>query len=97
MNEFGWFLLIALAALSVASMTIRGAVKHRGPPLVAYLVASVLCASCGASLAHAVDPSYTVLGALSGLAAVELGPAIATGVRRVIASVSARFGRGEDE
>ena len=84
MSDTGWFLVIALSALALASMTIRGVAAKRGRELVVYLAAMAFCAGGGALIAGAFDTGHCVLGAVVGVAAVEVGPAIGAAVRKVI-------------
>ena len=84
MSGFGWFLLIAFSAVALASMTILAVPKHRGSELVAYLVAIVLAALSGAGIAAVVDAGWFMVGAVAGVASIEVGPAIARGVKAII-------------
>ena len=84
MSDTGWFLYIALSALALASMTIRGVAAKRGRELVVYLVAMAFCAGGGALIAGAIDSNHTALGFIVGIAAVEVGPAIGAAIRKVI-------------
>jgi uncharacterized membrane protein len=92
MSDTGWFLLVALSALALASMTIRGVAQKRGRELVVYLVAMAFCAGGGALIAAAIDTGHCVLGAVCGVAAVEIGPAIGTAVRKVIRAKADKAG-----
>ena len=92
MSDTGWFLLVALSALALASMTIRGVAAKRGRELVVYLAAMAFCAGGGALIAGAIDTGHCVLGAVVGVAAVEVGPAIGAAIRKVIRSRGEKAG-----
>jgi hypothetical protein len=94
MTELAWLILIAVSALALASMTVRGVTRYRGPELVAYIVAVAMVAVLGAVIAAAVDDTHTVLGGVIGVGVVEVAPTIGTAVRGLI---RARAKRGEGE
>lgn len=91
MTETAYIIFIAVVALSLASMTVRGVVKYRGPELVVYLVAVVLCAVMGAVIAAAIDEDHVALGIACGVGLVEAAPTI-TGAFKKRAK---RLGDGE--
>lgn len=97
MNDAAWFLLIALSALALASMSVRSVLAHRGQALVVYVVTLVLAAGAGVGIAVAVDDSYAVLGGVIGVAAVEVGPTAAKVVGTVARKAAARFGKDKSE
>ena len=84
MSDGGWFLLVAFSALALASMAVRSIPKHRGAELGVYLLTIGLAAATGCGVAAAIDASWVVVGAVAGVAAVEVGPAIARAVRGII-------------
>ena len=94
MNETGWFVLVALSAIALASMTVRGVTRYRGVELAVYCLTMTLAAGAGCGVAAAWDSEYLVLGAVCGLAAVELGPLVArvavTTVRRLAGKLGAK-------
>lgn len=76
MTTIAWFFLIALCALSMASMSVQGWVVRTGEQRTAYIIALLVCATAGGLIAWDVSATmpYAVLGAIVGLAAIELGP-----------------------
>jgi hypothetical protein len=92
MSDTGWFLVIALSALALASMTIRGVAAKRGRELASYLAAMAFCGGGGALLAGAIDDGHMALGCIVGVAAVEIGPAIGTAIRKVIRAKADKAG-----
>lgn len=97
MTTFAWFLLIAICAVSLASMAVQGWVGLRGEKRTAFIGALVVCATGGAVIASEVsrEPGYIALGAVIGLGLVELGPHVLRGLAAIIRGVSGRIGRGE--
>ena len=84
MSETGWIVLVALAAIALASMTVRDVAKLRGRELHVYLVAAGLAAFLGGAIAVEIDGSYCGLGIAEGLACVELGPVVGQVARKII-------------
>jgi hypothetical protein len=87
MSDTGWFLVIALSALALASMTIRGVAAKRGRELASYLAAMAFCGGGGALLAGAIDSGHMALGCIVGVAAVEIGDAAAPALRAIIGAI----------
>lgn len=85
MSDVGWFLLVAFSAIALASMVVRAVPKHRGAELVAYLAAIVLAGLAGAGIAAAIDSAWVMVGAVAGVASIEVGPAIGRAVKARIA------------
>ena len=90
MTDTGWFLLIALAALSLATMAVRGVAELRGRDLYARGLALLFAGLAGGMIAASIDSGSIALGVVCGVACVELGPPVLTGVRRVITALSRR-------
>jgi hypothetical protein len=97
MNDAAWFLLIALSALALASMSVRSVLSHRGQALAVYVVTLVLAAGAGVGIAVAVDGSYAVLGGVIGVAAVEVGPTFAKVAGATIRRVAGKVGKDKSE
>lgn len=97
MNETGWFLLIALSALALASMAIRGVAKYRGVELVVYILAMTLAAGAGCGIGVALDSDYLVLGGVCGVACVEVGPAVARVTVATVKRLAGKLGAKDGE
>lgn len=97
MNETGWFLLIALSAIALASMAVRGVTKYRGAELAVYVLTMTLAACAGCGVAAAWDSEYLVLGAVCGLAAVELGPAVGRVAVATVKRLASKLGSKSDD
>lgn len=92
MSDTGWFLVIALSALALASMSVRGVVSMRGVELGVYVGVLVLCAGAGCGIAAAIDDTHVVLGGVVGVACVEVGPFVARLVRQVAGRLAKKVG-----
>jgi hypothetical protein len=92
MSDLGWVFVVALAALSLASMALRRLAEKSARHLTVYGGTLGVCALGGGLIAHAVDSSAWALGGVIGIASLELGPAVLTGARKVVAKVAGRFG-----
>lgn len=91
MTDGGWFALVALAALSLASMTIRGVTRYQGWPLAAYLCSIAFAGALGGGIALSVSAGYLALGVAIGIGAVELGPAVGAAVRKILRAKADRL------
>lgn len=91
MTETAYIIFIAVVALSLASMTVRGVIKYRGAELAVYLVAVALLGLMGAVIAAAIDGDHIALGIACGVGLVEAAPTI-TGAFKKRAK---RFGDSE--
>jgi O-antigen ligase len=72
MSDTGWLILVALAAIALASMTVRDVAKIRGRELYLYLAAAALAAVLGGAIAIEIDEAHCAVGIAAGLACVEL-------------------------
>lgn len=91
MTETAWIALVAVVALSLASMTVRGVTRYRGIELAAYLVSVVIVGGLGASIAGAIDESHVALGLAIGVGLVELGPTVSAAGRRWVRARAKRL------
>jgi len=97
MNDTGWFLLVALSALALASMAVRGVTRYRGVELGVYVVTMTLAAGAGCGVAAAWDAEYLVLGGVCGLACVEVGPAVARVTVATVKRLAGKLGTKSDD
>ena len=76
MSSLGWFLLIAFASISVASLALKRTLELRGTPLIKALFVLGVAATGMSVIAWQIDRDWWVVGAFCGTAAVEAGPAL---------------------
>ena len=84
MNELGWIVLVAVSAIALASMALRGVARLRGRELAVYGLTLGFAAWLGGVIAVEIDEAYAGLGLAVGLACVELGPTVGSVARKLI-------------
>jgi len=95
MSNVGWFLLIAFASISVASVALKRTVELRGPALAKASAILAISAAGGAFIAAGLDPTWWATGAFAGTAAVEAGPAVLRAAVDLWRRLARRFGGGD--
>ena len=84
MSELGWLVLVAVSAVALASMALRGVARLRGRELAVYGLTLGFAAWLGGVIATEIDEAYAGLGLAVGLACVELGPVVGQVARKII-------------
>jgi len=87
-----WVAGIALAALSLASMSVRKVASLQGVERSAYIASACIATLGGVLIAMALPTGAWAFGGVVGLASVELGPTVLGAARKLGAAIGKRFG-----
>ena len=94
----GWLVVVLVAALALASVSVRALVVLPALLRPGRLVVLLLSASLGVALAGTLgDWDLWPVGLIVGLAVVELGPTVLSGAKAFVRALVKRKSSGDDE